>query len=365
MLLCIVFHLLTPQAQAQSGSRKAIRLDNGVLEIAIDLNGGSLRSIRLKDNPINPLAWNEPPVGNLKPWAMGHFLCLDRWGPPSDAEGANGMPYHGEATHVEWSPSIVSETPPPPTVAVLAADLPLAGIKVERRIEISTRHPIFKVSESIQNRNKLGRVLNIVQHPTIAPPFLQASTIVDCNGRRGLAQSDRPPAPTHPATLWPRAPRTDGGEVDISKSDGDANPSVATYLIEEPFGWITAATPSKGLLIGYLWRTKDYPWVSHWRDGREGKPTARGLEFGTTGLHHPFTILTKTPSLWGNPTFLYLDANETTTREYWAFLIQIPSDFRGTGSVELEATGLRVVEKQPGTRREFLIAIDSNLKPRL
>ena len=47
---------------------------------------------------------------------------------------------------------------------------------------------------------------------------------------------------------------------------------------------MTACNPGKGLLIGYIWDVADYPWIRHWRHIEDGKPLARGLEFGTTPL---------------------------------------------------------------------------------
>jgi hypothetical protein len=54
-------------------------------------------------------------------------------------------------------------------------------------------------------------------------------------------------------------------------------------------GWVTTTTASKELLLGYLFSTTDYPWLNLWRHVQAGHPFARGLEFGTTGLHQPFS----------------------------------------------------------------------------
>ena len=70
---------------------------------------------------------------------------------------------------------------------------------------------------------------------------------------------------------------------------------------------VTAFTPSQGLLLGYLWPRCHYPWVSLWCSSTDGEPRARGLEFGTTGLHQPFPILTRHPRIFGLPTFEHLE----------------------------------------------------------
>src|SRR5688500_373034 len=59
------------------------------------------------------------------------------------------------------------------------------GESVRRIIRMSRLNLVFKVREEITNDHAIGRIFNIVQHPTIAPPFLDEDTIVSCNGRRG------------------------------------------------------------------------------------------------------------------------------------------------------------------------------------
>ena len=46
-------------------------------------------------------------------------------------------------------------------------------------------------------------------------------------------------------------------------------------------------------MIGYIWPVEDYPWLSLYRSVVDGKIAARGLEFGTSGLHQPYGVLIK------------------------------------------------------------------------
>ena len=101
-----------------------------------------------------------------------------------------------------------------------------------------------------------------------------AATILVAAFSSATAQS---PVSVHP----------DSGEshlVNIRRLTKEPNPNVVSYSIDDEYGWVTAATPAKRLLIGYVWKTKDYLWVSLWRDTREGRPSARGLEFGLRDL---------------------------------------------------------------------------------
>ena len=121
--------------------------------------------------------------------------------------------------------------------------------------------------------------------------------------------------------------------------------------------WLgTATSSSKELLLGYIWQTADYPWLNVWRHVADGKPLARGLEFGTTGLPQPFSILINKPSIFGRPTFTYLDAEENSTRSYAAFLVKVPRDFRGVERVLYSGTQLVIDERGGG--RELKIPAD-------
>jgi hypothetical protein len=332
-------------------------LENPTTRLAIDLGGGAISEFRFQGTELNPLSWSTPAPGDTSIHGFGHFLCLDRWGPPSKSEEANGMPYHGEASHVLWT--LTSQ--PAATggrQAELTASLPMAGLVVRRRVRLSQNEALFAVQEEVTNTNRLGRIYNLVQHPTIAPPFLQESTVVDCNGRRGFAQGGKPPNPEEPSTTWPRALDEKGQVANLRELKDNASPNVVSYTIDDKHGWVTAATPSAGLLIGYIWLSKDYPWVSLWRDVHQGQPAARGLEFGTTGLHQPFPILVEKGRIWDLPLFEYLDAGQSGIKRYAGFLLKIPADFGGVEKIEVADGQLIVHERREENARRFTIRAD-------
>lgn len=348
LLLCAGFVFLNHAAD-QSG-RQTVVLESTNARVTIDLGGGAIGEFRLRDLPLNPLNWAAPGPEDQAVRGFGHFLCLDRWGPASDAEAARGMPYHGEASNVRWQ----TAGTPTRTEAVMSARLPKARLSIRRTVRLSPAEPFFVVREEVKNENDLGRIFNMVQHPTIAPPFLDPATIVDCNGQRGFAQGGSLPNPEEPSADWPYAIKKNGDRVDLRRLASDPDPNVVSYAIDNTLGWVTAASPKQGLLIGYVWRTSDYPWVSLWRDVHNHQPAARGLEFGTTGLHQPFATLTKKGRIWDRPLFEYLDAGESTTKEYAAFLAKIPAEFSGVDSVALEGARLRIKPKGAASADIFL-----------
>ena len=336
------------KAQTIIKGRRSLVLDGQAAQLIVDIGGGSIVNFHLNNQGLNPLQWGEKP-GSTAPSPMGHFLCLDRWGAPSDAEQKNGMPFHGEAAHVEWQVLQGPQVRERSIHAEMAAMLPLAGLKVKRRIELSVSNAFFVVKEEVTNVNKLGRVFNMVQHATIGPPYLDEHTVVDANARRGFMQSSPLPNPEEPVVHWPEA-RRNGTKVNIRYLTNDHNPNVVSYTIDEQYGWVTACNPTQGLLIGYIWKTAEYPWFSAWRHVENGKPFARGLEFGTTGLHQPFPILVAKGRIFGRRLYEYLDANETISKTYACFLFKIPKDYRGVARVNY--TGHSLILHEHGAERE-------------
>ena len=316
-------------------------------ESAVDLGGGSIVQFQINGHALNPLTWTSGEPEPAHP--MGHFLCLDRWGPPSEAESKNGMPFHGEAAHIVWRVVRAPTRSGGEIQTELSATLPMAGFEVTRRMRLSDGVALLRVSESVSNTNKLGRVYNMVQHPSIAPPFLDETTLVDANAHQGFMQSSLLPNPEQPAIVWPQALK-DGQPVNLRNLTNDDAPEVASFTIEDEYGWVTACTPSKGLLIGYIWKTSDYPWLNIWRNVVNGKPAARGLEFGTTGLHQPVGILVAKGKIFDRPIYAYIDAGQTVTRSYAAFLFKIPPDYRGVERITYDSGHLTLHERAAGRR---------------
>ncbi len=83
-----------------------MKLENNKVVLEVSLSGGSYQDFHLKDLPVNPLNWSD--TNPEEPPFAGHFLCLDRWGPPSQEERANCFMHHGEASTQIWT---VRDTP--------------------------------------------------------------------------------------------------------------------------------------------------------------------------------------------------------------------------------------------------------------
>ena len=154
-------------------------LENNSCSLSAESFGGAIIDFHLKDDTqINPLSFaftKEQMPDNNKNGApyCGHFLCAGRWGLPSKGEIKNGMPNHGEAANIEWQ---IERNDYYLFMQTLAKK---EGLHIERTIELDKHNSVFAVSESFTNINPLGRLYNVVQHPTLAAPFLDASTIIN------------------------------------------------------------------------------------------------------------------------------------------------------------------------------------------
>ncbi|MBS1830320.1 MAG: hypothetical protein JST93_33770 [Acidobacteria bacterium] len=331
--------LLMLSAAAFAQTRPVVTLEGSVAKVEIDRLGGSIVKFEFKDQALNPLKWANENAG-MEKRAMAHFLCLDRWGQVSDSEGKSGMPYHGEATRVEWS-----ATPAGSGATRMTTHLPIANMDVTRAAKVHPSQALLLVTESVTNRNKLGRPYNMVQHPTVGPPFLDETVVVDANARAGFMQGSPMPDPEHPTVYWPQALK-DGQPVNLRTLINDPMPNVVSYVVDDELGWVTAVNAAKGLLIGYIWRTKEYPWLNIWRHVDDsGRPMARGLEFGTTGLHQPFSVLVKKGKMFGRPVFDWLEPEQTHTRSYAVFLFKVPAGYRGVESLTYRNGNLTLKER--------------------
>ena len=94
---------------------------------------------------------------------MGHNLCVDIFGGPSAEEAAAGLTPHGEASIARYETGVAGRT------MTLAAELPLAALRVEREIEILGR--ALRIRERIDNLSGCDRPIGWTQHVTLGPPL--------------------------------------------------------------------------------------------------------------------------------------------------------------------------------------------------
>ncbi len=361
LILCL-WCLWTGFVAADQPVSLVFRGDAATVEFALD--GGGLIDFRLSQHPVNPLNWEvstERGAGAVAvPRPQGHFLCLDRWGAPSEAEAARGIPFHGEASQVMWQVVRPVMLQGGRLEGEMACSLPLASMAVSRTIVMEVASTAMIVTERITSTGRLGRLYNLVQHPTIAPPFLDDTTIVDSNANLGFSQDGPVPDSQNAASLWPQVVlKTGTADLRRFHSASKDGHDVSSFVFADDvrFGWVTACQSESRLLLGYFWQTADYPWLNIWRHWNETRAAARGLEFGTTGYHQPFGVLLRQHRILDRQLYGYLDAGETHERSYLAFLAPLPENFAGVGTVEHRDGYLRITESGSVPQRVVLVPL--------
>lgn len=335
-----------------------ISIGNETASLAVDLYGGGIVDFHLHDVGINPFTFKftpeDMPEHNRSGASYrGHFICLGRWGPPTAGEIKAGIPDHGQAANLTWAlvtrdassgSSFVRMTPygereDGDTSTEIQMDVltPLEGLKIERTIQLDNYSAVFKVDEHITNINPLSRLYNVVQHPTLAKPFLTNNTIVNCNADTGFNYM-MSTKPLEHAAKWPYGIMENGRTMNISRPD-KAYSSVFSYTIKKDakFGWITAYSPENNLITGYLWRRETYPWISLWQDFDDTDIRYRGLEFGTTGMHKTYKQIIEEGNheVFGERSYLVIDAGEMQQKSYLGFMCRVSDDFDEVSEVDL------------------------------
>jgi len=197
------------QMNDSTSYKKTIQSNQALL--TIDLYGGAVTDFHLDDEEkINPLSFafaKEQMPDNNKEGAVfqGHFLCLGRWGLPSEGEIKAGACDHGQFANIKWKllkkDGLCME---------MFANSKLEGLQVKREIKLDEDNASFAVKETVSNILPLGRIYNMVQHPTLAQPFLDDNLVVDCNGTKGFDQSN-----TEKIFNWPDVELPDENVFDL------------------------------------------------------------------------------------------------------------------------------------------------------
>ena len=332
------------QRITDSVSDTLICLSNDAVSVSISRFGGAVIEFSFNKNPCNPLSWNVPmnemPENNNSgaPF-QGHFLCIGRWGAPTPAEIALGIPHNGEPANIWWK-NTGSQTQQFAEMEVTAT---LEQLHINRRITLSPDQACWMAEETLENLQTSGRQTAIVQHATIGTPFLSEQAIVSSNASYGFNQSLISESLGKYEYKWPTGfADTLRTQIDLRKSDSKES-YVSTHIIEDEIGWATLANPSEKLLIGYLWKTSDYPWLHIWHGIRDGELRAKGIEFGTTGLGDTFSPEQRAAIRFHERNNnLFLDNRASVTKKYYCFLLQIPDDFISTDSISFEENTIRI-----------------------
>ena len=325
--------------------RRAATIENDELSVTVLQEGGHIASILDKATGVNPL-WT-PPWPTMEPSAcgpgeagaygggsdarllagiMGHNLCLDIFGPPSDEEARLGLTAHGEGSVNPYDLTVTDE------VLTARATFAIAGLHFERRITL--RGHVVAIRETLKNVSSIDRAIGWTQHVTLGPPFLaRGETTFRCSATRskvfestfGADDYLRPAAEFD----WPMAPRLGGGNADLRVfTDAERSSAYTAHLMGSGAdAYFAAFSPAFRLVLGYVWRSADFPWMGIWEENHSrqetpwnGETLTRGMEFGVSPMPETRQAMIARARMFGTPCFRTIAAGATIDAEYHAIV---------------------------------------------
>lgn len=345
-------------AETQYRNRRAHVLENEHLRVIVTVEGGHIAAIEEKTFGVNPL-WS-PPWPSIEPSTydrakhpeygndsesrllcgiMGHNLCLDLFGGPSEQEAAAGMTVHGEASVNTYDIAVSGDTLTQKTVLLHAQ------LGFERRIRLAAGSRRVEIVETVENLSAWDRPIAWTQHVTLGPPFLEkgrtlfrasatksATFDFDFTGGHGHLR-------TGAIFDWPGLPCLDGSTEDLRVYTSRAESGAfSTHLMDskKDRAFFVAWSPAYKLALAYEWKQSDFPWLGIWEENhiRKGAPwngrtLTRGMEFGASPFPETRKKMIDRGSMFGVPAYRWAPAKSKLQVEYAASLFpaaQIPEE---------------------------------------
>ena len=341
--------------------RPAVRIANEKIEFLVLPEGAMIASATLRDDTsgLNPL-WNparmDREAHSTNPrndGFTGHFLALDGFGPPSEDEKAAGLTMHGEATRREFA--LDSSYTNREGVYVFSTDLPIAQERLTRTLRLRDGEQVLQVDTEVESLLGFDRPVFWAEHATVGSPFLEPEfTVVDMPAAKSKT---RPYAEGSPDAArrrlapdtefkWPLAPLVSGKFVNLRAAPakpGSMDHTASQMDPARPIAFVTVLNTRRHFLLGYLFRTAEYPWVQNWESYPDASRLARGLEFGTQPFDTPRREAVSAGSLWGTPWFRFLSARGKVTSRFIMFYARVPAGLASVDDVRLEK-GAVVIE---------------------
>jgi hypothetical protein len=345
-----------PQQLVQNKSFEgypAVVLSSSKLEVTVMTKGSTLANLTLADDSekLSPL-WNPMRMARElgRPvkfdGGAGLFVCVDGFGQPSAEEHAAGLPGHGEA-HTETF-AVHSERQGSSTAVTLTAKLPIVQEMFTRTFRVIGGENVVYVESELENLMGFDRPVNWAEHATLGSPFLEpGTTVVDISGSRSRTRPypplkggdvQRRLAPGRDFT-WPLAPGLDGKMIDLRQTPEHPHFLDHAATLLDPgreLEWATAINPKKRLILGYVFKRAEYPWLQYWGYYPPTQKMARGMEFGTQPFDVPRREVISGGPMFDTPTYRWLPAKSKIKTRFLLFYAHIPEGFNKVDDVIIE-----------------------------
>ncbi|PKA99622.1 hypothetical protein B0O79_3339 [Flavobacteriaceae bacterium MAR_2009_75] len=354
------------QNRASQTDTDTLFLRNNHLQLILDLRGGAITSLNVTGSTLNPFNWSLPvekqPEINKNGYPFqGHFISLGTWGMPTEGEQKEGLRLYGEANLKKWE---IQDS-----ITALSAKVGFKGtiekLDVERTLHLYKNAPVVRVTESVTNRHPIGRMYNFLQHATFGGQFSTKDLQIDTNAGRGFYQKAAYPRTSYDSLetnsfIWPKGVLPDG-PIDLRSSGSREMTYLTSHVFDEniSMGWATALNPKEGLLIGYVWNIKEYPWLNVWHQYIDGVYYGRAIEFATCGLGLHFETLAKEDlRFFGKHSFEFIDAGEQITKSYTLFALPVSKRVSEVQNVNISAGVITIYYLEKGKLQKTEIELD-------
>lgn len=319
-------------------------MENDRLRVTVLVEGGHIAELTHKPSGVNPLwtpEWpsiepssyketQHPEYGRnaesrLLAGIMGHNVCVDLFGGPSDSEAAAGVTVHGEASVLLYD---ISGSDNGGLRCVCR--MPLSGMRFERTLHFAGPTEL-RIEEAVVSESAWDRPIAWTQHVTLGPPFLaHGITRFEVTATRSRTYDGEFGTLFAPAVefQWPYAPLKDGGRYDLRTfTERESSAGFTTHLMDPDTTDAGFTATAMGVTFGYRWVREDFPWLGIWEENRvrqsapwNGVSVTRGMEFGVSPQPESRRAMIQRGSLFGVPGYKWLPARGVLRASYSAFI---------------------------------------------
>ena len=354
--------LLMAQRATEFETRPATALENDRIELLVLNKGGAFASLTLKDDAgkMNPL-WNPVMLARKEGRegrfgdSIGHFVCVDGFGPTSKEESAAGFQGHGEAHRQPWEQVSAEKTGKVQRIK-WKATLPIVQEVLTRQVELVDGEQVVYVESELESLLGFDRPANWAEHGTIGYPFLTPEkTVVDASvGRcetRPYTNSRQHRLESEKEFQYPAAPLIAGGSTNLRTVPAQPNSMDHTGCLFDTsrrLAFVTAINLEQKMMFGYLIRREEYPWLQEWMNYPANLSLARGLEFGTQPFDVSRRETVEMGKLFGQAAFRWLPAKSKIGTRFLMFYTRVPDGFSKVDDVRMDAGSLVIEDKAAG-----------------
>ncbi len=369
-ILLVCFSLtavVAAQEKAVFEGLPAVRLSNRKLELTVLPQGGAMVQLGFvgDTDQVNPL-WNpirlareaglQPPTS----FSRGHFVCVDGFGPVSPAEQAAGLPMHGEAQALLWSLDSYQRQGGTDS-ARFSVRLPLAQEILTRTFRVVDGENVVWVDSELESLLSFDRPVFWGEHATVGAPFLEpGKVVVDMPVVKAKTKAyqlqggvTNRQLPSFVDFNWPMAPTLDGRLFDLRSAPlkpGALEHSTSLLDPSRRLAFVTALHPDKKLLIGWVFRREEFPWIQTWLSYPAANRMVRGMEFATQPFDLPRADVLKAGPLFETPVFRVLPAKSTISSSFLMFYTRVPEGFQKVDDVQLQGGTLTIQDRAAAKR---------------